>query len=125
MADTKTDNLNRDFIVECAVGYSLSDLAEAINPSHSRSKRKAPERPPDLAPARPPRLLTERESVAYVGIDLATFRTWVSVGRLPAAMPDCGKWDVKAIDAALDRISGIGSPTNALDAWRARNARAS
>lgn len=70
MADTKTDNLNRDFIVECAVGYSLSDLAEAINPSHSRSKRKAPERPPDLAPARPPRLLTERDLSPMLGLIL-------------------------------------------------------
>jgi hypothetical protein len=43
-------------------------------------------------------------------------------------IPECGKFDLKAIDAAIDRISGLGSAANALDAWRikggaARNAR--
>ena len=37
---------------------------------------------------------------------------------LPKPLPDCGKFDLKAIDAALDRISGLGSASNALDAWR-------
>jgi hypothetical protein len=37
---------------------------------------------------------------------------------LPQPIPDCGKYDAKALDLALDRISGINSPTNALDAWR-------
>ena len=35
-------------------------------------------------------------------------------------LPDCGKFDLKAIDAALDRISGLGNASNALDAWRER-----
>lgn len=49
---------------------------------------------------------------------MATFRAWVESGRLPQPIPDCGKYDAKALDLALDRISGINSPTNALDAWR-------
>jgi len=39
---------------------------------------------------------------------------------LPEQLPDCGKYDLKAIDAALDRISGLGNAGNALDAWRER-----
>jgi excisionase family DNA binding protein len=69
------------------------------------------------------RLITEKEAADYIGLELATFRAWVASGRLPEAMPDCGKYDSKAIDLALDRISGINSPVNALDAWRARGVK--
>jgi hypothetical protein len=68
-----------------------------------------------------PRLATEKEAAEAVGLELATFKSWVDCGRLPKPLPDCGKYDLKAIDAALDGISGIsglGSPTNSLDAWR-------
>jgi hypothetical protein len=64
------------------------------------------------------RLATEKEASDYIGLDLATFRSWVEYGRLPKPLVDCAKFDLKAIDAALDRISGLGNPSNALDAWR-------
>lgn len=70
-----------------------------------------------------PRLLSEHDACKATGLPLATFRAWVRLGRLPQPIPDCGLYDLKAIDAALDRFSGIGAPTNALDSWRARNAR--
>ena len=66
------------------------------------------------------RLATEKEATNYIGLDLATFRTWVECGSLPKPLADCGKFDLKAIDAALDRISGLGGASNALDAWRER-----
>ena len=66
------------------------------------------------------RLVGEKDAADAVGIDLATFRAWVASGRLPKPIPECGKWDVKVLDAAVDRISGLGGPANALDAWRAK-----
>jgi hypothetical protein len=66
------------------------------------------------------RLASEKEAADAVGLELSTFRAWVSSGKLPGPIPDCGKYDLKAIDAALDRISGLGGPSNALDAWRAK-----
>jgi hypothetical protein len=69
-----------------------------------------------------PRLVTEKAAADAIGLELATFRDWVASGRLPKAIPDCGKFDLKAIDAALDRISGLGGSSNALDAWRAKGA---
>jgi hypothetical protein len=69
------------------------------------------------------RLLTDKEAADEIGIPLATFKAWVEMGRLPKPLPDCGKFDLKAIDAALDKISGLGGGTNALDAWRSKNAR--
>ena len=65
------------------------------------------------------RLASEKEAADYIGLEVATFRAWVSSGRLPQPIADCGKYDLKAIDLAIDRISGIGTATNALDAWRA------
>jgi hypothetical protein len=55
-----------------------------------------------------------------LGVELATFRHLVACGRLPKALPDLGLYDMKAVDAALDRMSGISAPANALDAWRER-----
>jgi GYF domain 2 len=59
-----------------------------------------------------PRLVSEVEASVQIGLDLATFRAWVAAGRLPHALPDCGKYDMKAIHLALDRISGIVSREN-------------
>jgi hypothetical protein len=70
------------------------------------------------------RLVSDKEAAAEIGIPLATFKAWVEMGRLPKPIPDCDKYDLKAIDAALDRISGLGGATNTLDAWRARGTNA-
>ena len=61
-----------------------------------------------------PRLASEVQAAAHIGLDLATFCAWVAAGRLPHALPDCGKYDMKAIHLALDRMSGIGSRENGL-----------
>ena len=75
----------------------------------------------DLAQASPrlssstPRLASEVQAAARIGLDLATFRAWVAAGRLPHALPDCGKYDMKAVHLALDRISGIASREDRVD----------
>jgi hypothetical protein len=71
------------------------------------------------------RLVAEKEAAEVAGLDLSTFRAWVASGKLPKPIPDCNKYDIKAIDAAIDRVSGLGGPANALDAWRAKSARQS
>ena len=64
------------------------------------------------------RLASEKKAAEEIGLDVATFRTWVECGRLPKPLPDIGLFDLKAIDKALDLVSGLGSSANALDAWR-------
>jgi hypothetical protein len=61
-------------------------------------------------PVRPllPRLVSEGQAAAAIGLEIATFHAWVADGRLPRPLPDCGKYDLKAIHLALDRMSGIG-----------------
>jgi predicted DNA-binding transcriptional regulator AlpA len=56
-----------------------------------------------------PRLMTGPEVAAYLGIASATFAKWVANGRAPKPLPSTRRWDRKAIDLALDKISGIPS----------------
>jgi hypothetical protein len=52
-----------------------------------------------------PRLVSEAEAAAYVGLDVAAFRRVVAAGVLPAPLPDFGLFDLHAIDAAIDQLS--------------------
>jgi hypothetical protein len=72
------------------------------------------------------RLLPEARMAETIGLDLATFRRWVAYRHLPEPFQDTKPplWDSHAVHLALDRLSGIGSPTTKLDGWREkRNAR--
>ena len=54
-----------------------------------------------------PRCLTIADGAAYCGLTPNGFRHWVSIGRLPSSLPGTHRWDRKAIDFALDRLSGL------------------
>ena len=58
-----------------------------------------------------PRLLTGTEAAEYCGLTLGTFLKWVEDGRVPRALPGTRRWDRKALDLALDKASGIVSPS--------------
>ena len=64
-----------------------------------------------------PRLQPEKSAAAAIGLELATFRDWVRNGRLPGPVLGTSLYDMRAMEAALDRISGLGSPKNALDSF--------
>ncbi len=76
-----------------------------------------------------PRLVTRAEAAAYCGLSPQGFSAWVRIGRLPASLPGTSRWDLKAIDAALDSLSGIadrgegGIGSLVLDQWKAKHAR--
>lgn len=83
------------------------------------------ERPAAFAEAR---CLTATEAATYCGLTASGFRTWVARGTLPPPLPRTRRWDRHAIDAALDRMSGLAKdePTGETDydRWkRAREAR--
>jgi predicted DNA-binding transcriptional regulator AlpA len=74
-----------------------------------------------------PRLMNKTEAAAYCGMNPVTFGKWVARGHLPKALP-MRRWDRKAIDAALDKMSGITSKPpvkaeTALEKWRRENGR--
>ena len=64
-----------------------------------------------------PRGLSLDEAAAYVNLSAKSFLTEVQEGQYPAALPHkAGRlvWDRRALDVALDRLSGLYS--NRLDA---------
>ncbi len=66
------------------------------------------------------RFVSDKEAATYLGLEPSQFSHWVATGRLPAPLPDIDKWDLRALDVAADRLSGIGNSSNALDSWRER-----
>lgn len=55
------------------------------------------------------RLLTGKAAAVYLGVSWGTFNNWVNIGLLPSALPVMKRWDRKAIDATIDRMSGLES----------------
>jgi hypothetical protein len=72
-----------------------------------------------------PRLLSRQQAAAYCNISPGSFSNWVRSGRLPLPLPGTSRWDQKAIDFALDTMSGLQPQQEALalDEWRTNRAR--
>ncbi|MBB5053065.1 putative DNA-binding transcriptional regulator AlpA [Afipia massiliensis] len=66
----------------------------------------------------PPRLLTQKAAAAYLGVSTPTFVKWVMAGIIPNSVGSTRKWDKKAIDLALDKISGLDEPKEKQDSYR-------
>lgn len=78
-----------------------------------------------------PRGLSKEDAAAYVGCrTCSAFGDWVRRGIMPGPIPGTDRWDRRALDAALDRHSGL-QPTAApqkspYDEWKAsQDARSS
>ncbi|MGN6307345.1 MAG: helix-turn-helix transcriptional regulator [Mesorhizobium sp.] len=54
------------------------------------------------------RILTRKEAAEMCKLTPAGFDVWVRKGIIPPATPGTRRWDQRAIDAALDRLSGLG-----------------
>lgn len=68
-----------------------------------------------------PRLVSENVAARDLGLDLATFRHLVETGHFPQPRAEFGfRHDIKALHAALDRMSGLGGAQAPLDAWMER-----
>jgi hypothetical protein len=72
--------------------------------------------------------LTKQEAADYCGCNsLAAFDRWRQRGIVPGPIPGTTKWDRKALDAALDRASGIvtesATELSPYQRWKADNAR--
>lgn len=84
-----------------------------------------------LEPVRP-RVLSKDAAAAYCGCEtLAAFEDWIRRGIIPGPIAGTTRWDIKAIDAALDRRAGL-APTitpetpevSPYEAWKRQNAGA-
>lgn len=66
-----------------------------------------------------PRLLTKAQAAEYCGYKPRRFAELVSDGVLPKSIPATHRWDKKALDRALDRLSGISTNSlSPLERWR-------
>jgi excisionase family DNA binding protein len=69
-----------------------------------------------------------RDEVAdYLGITPTSVDDWVRKKRIPGPIPGTHRWDLKAIDAALDKASGLvteSSGLTPLQRWRLERADA-
>jgi len=55
-----------------------------------------------------PRLVSRKQLLAHLGgISGTTLARWIDEGRVPRALPGTTRWDLKAVNAALDRASGL------------------
>ena len=71
-----------------------------------------------------PRGMSKEQAAAYAGCEtLSAFNGWIRRGIMPGPIPGTHKWDRKAIDAALDRMSGLDSKIrpqlSPYDEWKA------
>jgi len=71
--------------------------------------------------------MTKQEAADYCGCEtFAAFDRWRQKGIVPPAIPGTNRWDRKALDAALDRASGLVTESAELtpyQRWKAENAR--
>ena len=73
-----------------------------------------------------PRGLTVVQAAAYAGCKtVAAFRAWVRKGIMPGPLPGTHRYDRKAIDVALDRLSGLSATLTEVseyEAWKQHSA---
>lgn len=80
-----------------------------------------------------PRFLSREEASGYCGVSPGTFDGWVLAGIVPKPLSlingrtkgplDRKLWDRRLLDAALDRLSGIGTASLPDQGERLRRAR--
>jgi len=74
------------------------------------------------------RLLSKDGICTYLGgISAATYDAWHGKGIVPGPVPGTTRYDIRAHDACLDRISGLDSPRKPssgfdLDEWERSHA---
>lgn len=75
-----------------------------------------------------PRLISKATAAAYLGVTAATFAKWGAAGLVPGPLPGTRRWDRRALDLAIDKLSGIAVHRPLLDAdemtlaeWKSQN----
>lgn len=72
------------------------------------------------------RCLTREQAAEYCGLTPDGFDDWRRRGLIPGPLDGTRRWDRKAIDIALDKLSGLHSEASeavsALEQWRRERA---
>ena len=89
------------------------DSVEDAEPKRKRRPTLAA-RPATLPPTLPPRLISRDAAAAYVGVSPNTFDKMIADGLMPNPRQLTERrlaWDVRQLDAAIDRLPVDGVPT--------------
>lgn len=74
------------------------------------------------APVIEPRCLTLQQAADYCALTRSGFSAWQRQGLVPGPIPGTNRWDRKALDAALDKASGLrevgAQAEDAYTAWK-------
>ncbi len=72
-----------------------------------------------------PRCMTQIEAAAYCRLTPAGFMAWQRQGLVPGPISGTRRWDKHALDAALNKVSGldpVATKTTAVEDWFQKNA---
>jgi len=102
----------------------MSEQAKTIIPDEASPERRAHyERISGKAPKRG---LTVHEAAEHCGMTVPGFSSWMKRAGIKCRIPGSTKYDLKKLDAELDRIMGLSAPAgqaaelSPLEAWRAK-----
>ncbi|WP_321340754.1 helix-turn-helix domain-containing protein [uncultured Cohaesibacter sp.] len=71
-----------------------------------------------------PRLLTKQDAAEYCGVCVATLDSYIRQGLVPGPVANTRRFDRKAIDMALDKLSKLtSSESQSSTAYEKRQAR--
>ena len=57
----------------------------------------------------PARLMTKAEAAEYCGVSPEGYQAWQKRGLVPGPIAGTRRYDIRAIDAALDKMSGLNN----------------
>lgn len=101
------------------------DVTAAVIGAVATGAAAAAQKPLAHEHAREPRGLSAANAANYAGCQtVGAFRSWVRRGIMPGPMPGTRRYDRRAIDLALDRLSQITSQSLELSAygqWKRQN----
>lgn len=58
-----------------------------------------------------PRCFTREEAATYCRLEPTSFDGWIERGLIPGPIPGTRRWDRKAIDLAIDKLSNLPTDT--------------
>ena len=69
-----------------------------------------------------PRGLTIEESAKHLGLSVSGFRHWMKRSGIKCRITGTHRYDIKAIDAALDKLSGLApvAQRDEFEEWEAK-----
>ncbi len=70
-----------------------------------------------------PRCITLAEAARHCGVSVSAYRQWMARGLVPGYLPGTRRIDLRALDAALDKLSGLEQHDDPFENWISQRER--